>query len=163
MRLLLFTIDEHRYGVPAESVGEIVRAVAVTPLPNAPAVIEGVIDLRGAIVPVFDLRRRFGLSRREVDPADHFVIVRAPPRTAVLHVDRVLELADVDDDAIQTLAGQVQSADHVTGVAALADGLAVIHDVSSFLSAAESESLDAALDAASDAASDPVLVASRGP
>jgi len=159
MRLLLFTIDEYRYGVPAEVVGEIVRAVAVTPLPNAPAVVEGVIDLRGAIVPVFDLRQRFGLPRRDVDPADHFIIVRAPTRTgrrtAALHVDRVLELADVEDNAIQTLAGQVQSADHVAGVAALADGLAVIHDVATFLSAAESESLQAALDAA--------LVASRGP
>jgi purine-binding chemotaxis protein CheW len=145
VRLLLFMIDDHRYGITAQAVAEIVRAVAVTPLPNAPAVITGVIDVRGTVIPVFDLRRRFGLLARDVELADHFIIVRASRRMAVLHVDRVLELVDVDDAAISTLADQLQSPAHVAGVAALDDGLAVIHDVDTFLSRAEEESLAAAL------------------
>jgi purine-binding chemotaxis protein CheW len=148
MRILLFTIDDQRYGVPAEAIIEIVRAVAITLLPNAPAVIEGMIDLRGSVVPVFDLRRRFRLPPRALSPDDHFVIVRAGARTAALHVDHALDIVDVDDAAIGALTGQVQRADYVAGVAALADGLAVIHDVDTFLSSAESESLDAALAAA---------------
>jgi purine-binding chemotaxis protein CheW len=147
VRLLLFTIDENRYGIVADAVVEIVRAVAITPLPNVPAVIAGVIDVRGAVMPVFDVRRRFGLVAREVELSDHFVIVRAKRRSAVLHVDRVLDLADVDDDALSSLAGQVPSSPYVAGVVTLPDGLAVIHDVDTFLSRAEEESLDAALSA----------------
>jgi purine-binding chemotaxis protein CheW len=147
VRLLLFTIDENRYGIVADAVVEIVRAVAITPLPNAPAVIAGVIDVRGVVMPVFDVRRRFGLAAREVELSDHFVVVRAKRRSAVLHVDRVLDLADVDDDALSSLAGQVPSSPYVAGVVTLADGLAVIHDVDTFLSRAEEESLDAALSA----------------
>lgn len=156
MRLLLFTLDEQRYAVPAESVTEIVRAVAVTPLPNAPGVVEGMIDFRGVVVPVFDLRMRFRLARRAVEPADHFIIVRAASRAAsrmaALHVDRVLDLAEVNDVATDALRGQVHSAAHVAGVATLADGLAIIHDVDTFLSQAEADSLDAAMDAAMDTA-----------
>jgi purine-binding chemotaxis protein CheW len=145
MRLLLFTIDDGRYALRAEVVAEIVRAVSVTPLPNAPSVIEGIIDVRGRVVPVFDLRKRFGLPSRELDVADQFVIARAATRLAALHVDRALDLADVDDAAVTSLAAEVPSAQHITGVATMPDGLALIHDVDAFLSAAESASLDAAM------------------
>jgi purine-binding chemotaxis protein CheW len=145
MRFLLFTLDEGRYAVSGDAVAEIVRAVAVTRLPNAPAVVEGVIDLRGLVIPVFDLRRRFNLPSRAIELADHFIIVRTTRRMAVLHVDRVLDFADIDDHAVTELDGPVHAASHVAGVATLADGLAVIHDVETFLSRAEEESLDAAL------------------
>lgn len=145
MRLLLFLIDETRYAIRADAVVEIVRAVAVTPLPNAPAVVEGIIDVRGSIVPVFDLRRRFHLPLRELSPTDHFVIVRASTRQAAMHVDRVLDLENVDESSVSRVTDRVLRADYVAGVATTADGLAVIHDVDEFLSAAEAESLDAAL------------------
>jgi len=124
---------------------EIVRAVAISPLPNAPPVIEGLIDVRGRVVPVFNLRRRFGLPSREIDVADHFILARASRRVAALHVDRALELADVDEAGVAWLADAVPTATQVAGVATMPDGLALIHDVDAFLSAAEVESLDAAM------------------
>jgi purine-binding chemotaxis protein CheW len=152
MRFLLFLIDDARYAVRADAVAEIVRAVAVNPLPNAPAVIEGLIDVRGELAPVFDLRRRFGSTSRPVDIADHFILVRATNRLAALHVDRVLDLADVPDADVSRVADYVSQADHVAGVATLPDGLALIHDVDAFLSAAEADSLDAAIAAAASTA-----------
>lgn len=146
MRLLLFVIDDVQYAVRSDVVAEIIRAVAVTPLPNAPDVIEGIIDVRGRIVPVFDLRLRFGRRSRPVIPADHFILVRATTRLAALHVDRVLDLIDVDDTSVDPLGSQVSAASQVTGVALLPDGMALIHDVDAFLSAAEAVSLDAALE-----------------
>ena len=145
MQLLLFSLDGERIAVPVDVVVESVRAVAVTPLPKAPGVVEGVIDLRGAVVPVFDMRLRFRRASRAVSPADHFVIVHAGARLAALHVDQVLDLIEVDDAAVATLDGRVR-AEHVAGVATLADGLALIHDVATFLTRAEAETLDAALD-----------------
>jgi purine-binding chemotaxis protein CheW len=145
MRFLLFYIEANRYAVSAEVVGEIVRAVAVTPLPGAPSVVDGVIDVRGTIVPVFSLRRRFGLPDRAVAPRDQFIIVRTASRSAALHVDRAEELIDIDRRAIADPSRQLAGAPLVAGVALLEDGLALIHDVDTFLSRAEADALAAAL------------------
>ncbi|MEO6878341.1 MAG: chemotaxis protein CheW [Gemmatimonadaceae bacterium] len=145
MRLLGFSLDGHRYGITADTVTEIIRAVAITPLPGSPAVIEGIIDVRGAIVPVFNLRARFALPHKPLEPSDQFVLTRTSARVAALHVDQVADLVDVDDGAVSDPARQVPASPHIAGVATLADGLVLIHDVETFLSHAESETLDAAL------------------
>jgi purine-binding chemotaxis protein CheW len=145
MRFLLFYIETSRYAVPAESVGEIVRAVAVTALPGAPSVVDGVIDVRGTVMPVFSLRRRFGLHDRAVEPNDQFIIVRTPSRSAALHVDRAEDLIDIDRRAIADPSRQMAGAPMVGGVALLDDGLALIYDVETFLSRAESDALDSAM------------------
>lgn len=145
MRLLLFTIDDRRFGIGAANVSEIVRAVAITPLPGAPTVIEGVIDVRGEIVPVFDLRRRFGLPARDIATTDQFVLTRSGRRTAALHVDRASDLVDVDAGRITPTAVATTAHPAIAGVATLPDGLALISDVDAFLSQAEAETLDAAL------------------
>lgn len=147
MQFLLFTIDSASYGIAADAVGEMVRAVAVAPLPGAPAAVTGIIDVRGAVVPVFDMRVRLGAPRRAVSPEDHFILVRSTGRTVALHVDTVVELVEIDPNAIATASAELPSAPHIAGVALLPDGLALIHDVDSFLSAAESETLATALTA----------------
>lgn len=144
--VLVFGIDEARYGVAAAHVVEVVRAVAVTPLPGSPAVVEGVIDFRGRLVPVFDLRRRFGHPPRGERLEDHFVIVRAAQRLAALRADRTEQLVQIDPAAIEDPRRHVATAaEQVTGVARLPDGLLLIQDPERFLSAAEREVLDAAL------------------
>src|SRR5471030_1523511 len=100
MRLLSFNLDDHRYGVAAGAVAEIIRAVAITPLPGSPSVVEGIIDVRGAIVPVFDLRARFSLPAKPLETSDRFIIARTALRVAALHVDHVFDLVDVDDHAL---------------------------------------------------------------
>lgn len=154
MQLLCFSIDDHRYGITSDAVVEIVRAVAITPLPGSTSVIAGVIDVRGTIVPVFDLRARFGLPARELSPADCFILARTPSRVAALHVDLVQDLVDVDDrsasaDAEHVFTTQVPTAQHIVGAATLADGMVLIHDVAAFLSSTEAESLESALEARS--------------
>lgn len=155
MRFLLFTIDSTRYAIAADAVAEMVRAVAVTALPGAPAVIEGIIDVRGSVVPVFDMRVRFGAPRRRVTPEDHFVLVRATGRTVALHVDTVLDLVDIDTNAIAGAGAQLPSTQYIAGVALMPDGLALIHDVDTFLSSAERETLEVALDEAVSTAHTP--------
>jgi purine-binding chemotaxis protein CheW len=145
MRYLLFTVDSARYAIAADSVLEMVRAVAVTTLPGAPVAVAGIINVRGSVVPVFDMRMRFGAPQRRVVPEDHFVLVQATGRSVALHVDTILDLEDIDANAITSATATLPSTKYVAGVAPMADGLVLIHDVDTFLSGAEAETLDTAL------------------
>jgi purine-binding chemotaxis protein CheW len=64
LQVLVFEVAGRRYGLPADDVQELLRAVSIVPLPRAPAVVEGVINLRGKVVPVLDVRGRFRLPAR---------------------------------------------------------------------------------------------------
>lgn len=143
--VLVFEVAGQRYGLPTDDVRELVRAVAITPLPGAPAVIEGVVDVRGLVLPVLDVRARFRLPARALDPSDHFIVASAGPRGVILRVDRATHLALVDEDSVQAPETLGPSTAYVAGVARLEDGLVLIHDLTTFLSAAESASLDEAL------------------
>jgi purine-binding chemotaxis protein CheW len=119
--------------------------VSITPLPNAPAAIEGVVNVRGRVLPVLDVRARFRLPAKPLDPSDHFIVAAAGPRGVILRVDRAVHLTLVDDDAIAQPDTLGPSATYVAGVAKIDGGLVLIHDLATFLSAAEGASLDEAL------------------
>lgn len=92
--LLVFELEGRRFGLPAEAVDELVHAVAQTPLPGeAGGDFEGVVDVRGGIVPVMDIRRRLGMGAKAVAPSDHLIIARAGGRRVAVRVDRTLELS----------------------------------------------------------------------
>jgi purine-binding chemotaxis protein CheW len=144
-QILVFQVQEQRFGLPAVDVQELQRAVTIVPLPKAPAVVEGLIDVRGTLVPVFDIRGRFRFPAKEVGPLDHLVIAHAKGRLVALRVDRVLDLVAVDDREIENPRDLVPGADYVAGVARLEGGLFLIHDLATFLSEAEATDLDAAI------------------
>jgi purine-binding chemotaxis protein CheW len=150
--LLVFLIDEQRFALWADDVRELLRAVAVVPLPQAPPIIEGVIDLRGRVVPVLDLRRRFGLAPKEVEPSDHLIVADVPTdgawRRVAIRADRALELTRLAFDRLELASALTSHAGYVAGVARLPDGLAIIHDLRTFLSAAEATCLDRAMETA---------------
>ena len=143
--VLVFEVADQTYGLPTVDVREIVRAVTITPLPNAPAVIEGVVNVRGQVLPVLDIRARFRLPSRSLDPSDHLIVASAGPRGVILRVDRATHLAQIDEASIQPAETLGANATYVAGVAKLDDGLLLIHDLTSFFSAAEAFSLDQAL------------------
>jgi purine-binding chemotaxis protein CheW len=143
--VLVFEVEGQRYGLPTADVRELVRAVTITPLPNAPAVIEGVVNVRGRVLPVLDMRARFRLPTRPLDPSDHFIVASAGPRGVILHVDGATHLALLDEASVQPSESLGPSATYVAGVAKLEDGMVLIHDLATFLSAAEAASLDEAL------------------
>lgn len=147
MRVVSFRVADVRGGVDATAVREIARMVDVTPLPGAPAPVEGVIVVRGALVPVLDLRARLALPPRAAAPTDYLVVVAAAAATVALRVDDVDDVRDVPDDAIERAHGMVAAAATVAGVARLDDGLLVVHDVDAFLSQAEADAIARALHA----------------
>src|SRR5437588_10594891 len=94
--ILVFEVDGRRYGLPASEVQELLRAVAIVPLPLAGPAVEGVVNLRGRVVPVFDLRVRLGLPARAVAPSDHLIVAQSGGRLVALRVDRALDLVQLD-------------------------------------------------------------------
>jgi purine-binding chemotaxis protein CheW len=143
--LLVFSVGEVRYALLAEAVREVVRAVAITPLPDAPRIVEGVIDLRGTVTPVLDLRRRLGARTVPASIDEHFIVAEAGSRPVVFRADPGTELAAAPDDAVEQIDALVRGTGQVTGVVRLSTGVVLLYDLAAFLSAAESEALDHAL------------------
>lgn len=145
LEVLVFEVGGQQYGLPASDVQELQRAATLTPLPRAPAVVEGVVNLRGRVIPVLDIRSRFGLPARPMERTDHFVVARAGERVVALRVDRAIDLVRVDAADVEDARGSVPGVDYVTWVAKLPHSLVLIHDLRTFLSRAEAAELDEAL------------------
>lgn len=145
LSVLTFELAGERCALAAEDVREVVRAALPAHLPKAPDVVVGVLDLRGELVPLLDIRRRFGLPSRPLAPEDHIVIVRVGHRVVAFAVERALDLTRVAHADIQAAADVASGLEHVAGIARLEDGLLVIYDLRAFLSADEALMLDHAL------------------
>jgi purine-binding chemotaxis protein CheW len=149
LEVLIFELGGQRYGLPSAVVRELVRAVTIVSLPKAPAIVEGVIDVRGSVIPVLDIRERFGLPPKPLEHTDHFVVARAgASRLVAIRADRALDLVRLDAAQIEDVTASVRGVEHVAGVAKLPDGLVIIHDLETFLSSAEAAALAAAMTAA---------------
>ncbi len=133
------------FGLPAEHVVEIIRAVAISPLPGSPEVISGVINVRGKTVVVIDPAVRFGKPETPIKPDDNLVLVTTPERTIAVRVDIAEDLIEVDDDILTAGKSASPTVDKIAGVAAMPEGALVIYDTSAFLSQAESEAIERAL------------------
>ena len=90
-----FRLGGQRYALPLEQVERALRMVAVTPVPEALPWVPGVINLHGRVMPVVDLRQRFGRPSREPHPDDRLLVVQGPRRTAALMVDSATEVLEV--------------------------------------------------------------------
>lgn len=144
---LLFELAGARMALLAGIVVEVVRAVEIEPLPQAPPVVSGVINIRGSLTPVIDLRRRLGFAARPLSPEDHFIVADCGTRRVALHVDRALDLLSIRELPMDPLGPEATSP-YVSGAVALEDGVLVIYDLSLFLSDAEAATLALALRAA---------------
>ena len=131
--------------MPAGLLREITRTVAVAPLPRAPPIVEGVINVRGTLVPVLDIRLRFGMSPHPPTLDQHLIIANSGARLVALRVDRALELVEVEESAIESAASLTPGAEYVTGIVRLSDGVLVIHDLERFLSLDEAREVDGAV------------------
>jgi purine-binding chemotaxis protein CheW len=144
-QLVVFRLDAQSYAVPLSAVERIVRAVEVTPLPQAPAIVLGVIDVEGRILPVLNLRRRFGLPDQDIRPTDQFLIAQTAQRAVVLVIGEAQDVIERSAAEIVGPARIVPGLEQIQGVIKLEDGLALIHDLEKFLSLDEARSLDEAM------------------
>lgn len=138
-------VAAQRIALPLLAVREVLRAVEITPLPEAPPVIEGVVDVRGVVVPVVDVRARLGLPRKPLHLEDRLVVVEAGGRPLALWVDTVHWMLEVSGTTVESTRDLAPEAFFVAGLTCLPDGLVLIFDLERFLSTMETLDLAHAL------------------
>lgn len=144
-QLIVLELDGRRYALDLRAIDRVVRAVAVTALPGAPSSVAGVIDVQGEVIPLYDLRQRFGLPDRPLRLSDQMVVARTARRRVALWVDEVSDIATCPASDVLAAEALVPGVTYVQGVVRLPDGLVLIHDLDRFLSQDEANALDAAL------------------
>ena len=118
-QFISFAIDDDQYGVDIMAVREIKGWIGITHLPKQPEYVRGVLNLRGAIVPIVDLRCRFGQGLTETTPLHIMIVVQIDGRQVGLIGDRVLDIVSVNSADIQPVPRTVQGAstDFLSGLA----------------------------------------------
>ena len=143
--LVTFALDGQSYALRLPAVERAIRMVEITPLPQAPDIVIGIINIQGRIIPVLDMRKRFGLPERRAGVGDQLLVARTSRRTVALVVDEVHGVTGSPADGEIVPAEIVPGLDYVAGVVKLDDGLLFIHDLDGFLSLDEEEALAAAM------------------
>lgn len=123
------------------------RAVAIEPLPGAPGIVEGVVNLRGHILPVVDVRRRLGMPAVELSPDQFLVALDLADRAIVVRVDDIDDVVELEAGSLENPSSISPVLERLAGVASTAEGAVVVYDVAAFLTAAEAEALDEAVSA----------------
>jgi purine-binding chemotaxis protein CheW len=143
--LVVFLLDDRRYALALDRVQRCLRVVAVTPLPEAPAIVLGIIDLGGVVIPVIDTRSRFHHPPREIHLSDHLLIATTGKRTVALLVDETKGVIEASPENHAPAEGILPRLEFVEGAVKLADGLILIHDLARLLSLDEETAIDRAL------------------
>lgn len=146
IRLVLLTVDGQTYALHLEAVDRVLHMAEVTPLPGAPHVVEGVINIQGEVVPIVSIRRRLSLAERSVGAGDCLVVARARARRLAIIAETVVGVVEHPVDAVVSAGDLAQGIQHIEGVLKTSDGLVLIHDLDRFFSAEEEQSLDLALE-----------------
>lgn len=147
LQLVTFSIGSEEFGVDILKVIEIIRTMEITKVPKAPAFVEGVINLRGLVIPIIDLRRRFGLAEKAGDSDTRIIVIEINGMSVGFVVDSVSEvlriLANTVEPAPPVVAGV--DSDYISGVGKLEDRLLILLDLDKLLSADDLESLGASV------------------
>ena len=144
-QLVVFTLDAQHYALPLTRVQRVVRMVEVTPLPQAPEIVLGVIDLQGTILPVMSMRKRFGLSEPETSLSDQLIVADTATRSVALVVTSVAGVVERRAEEVTETEMIVPGAQYVEGMTRLEDGILFIHDLDRFLSKKEEQQLEGVL------------------
>jgi len=147
-KIVVFSLDAQSYGLPLSAVDRVVGMVEITPLPKAPDIVLGVVNVLGQVIPVLNLRRRFGLPERDIALADQLVIARTARRPVALAADAVAGVLEYSAQQAVGARDIVPGIEYVEGVVKLADGLVLIHDLDKFLSLEEETALNRAIESA---------------
>lgn len=147
-QLLVFNVDGEEFGVDVLLVQEIIRYLKPTKIPNAPKAVRGVINFRGEVIPVLDIRERFDLPVREYDEFTVIVVVEHHGKTLgmiVDHVSDIISLATKDTQLTPEFSDDEKTA-YLRGMGKLGERLILLLDIEKIMDFQERFKLDAVLE-----------------
>lgn len=150
---VLFHIDKELYGIDIRYVRGIEKYVDVTPVPNVPDYIEGMINLRGEIIPILNLRRKFGMEKVRPTEETSLIVSNSRGMPIAFEVDRVAEILTLEDDKAHEVPMMIRS-DKTNYAGIIADtgrGLAVILDIDGVFTKDERTAFEKTLEASQEA------------
>ncbi|MBS4024699.1 MAG: chemotaxis protein CheW [Clostridia bacterium] len=132
------------FGVPITQVQEINRLTTPTKIPNVPGFVEGVINLRGKVIPIIDLKKRFNIPTGTYGDDTRIIVVEISGQTVGVIVDAVSEVLRLAEEAIEPPPGFIAgiAADYLTGVGKLGDRLLILLDLNKIFTIAEKKELE---------------------
>lgn len=139
LQIVTFRVGEEEFSVSILKVQEIIRMSEITKVPRSPDFVEGVINLRGKVIPVIDLRKRFGLPTAERDNDTRTIVVDCEGKVVGLIVDSVTEVLRLSKNTVEPppdIVGGVDS-EYISGVGKLEDRLVILLDIDKVLSVGE--------------------------
>ncbi len=144
LQLVSFMIGDEEYGVDILLVQEIIRMLQVTKVPNAPDYVDGVINLRGRIIPVIDLRCKLGIERKEHDKNTRIVVVEVSGKTVGFIVDAVTEVLRIPESITEAPPEIVTgvNSEYIKAVGKLEDRLLILIDIEKILTTSEHQQLE---------------------
>lgn len=142
-QLVVFDLARESYGVNIGKVSEIIRMQEITKVPRTPEYVEGVINLRGKIIPVIDLRKMFGLVVGEQNKENRTVVVDIGGQNIGIIVDAVTEVLRIASDSVEPPSSVIVTAgsDYLLGIAKLEDKMIILLDLDKVLSHEQSTEL----------------------
>lgn len=143
LQLVTFSIGEEEFGVEILKVQEIIRMLEITRVPKAPDFVEGVINLRGKVIPVIDLRLRFGLQAKDHDKKTRIIVIEINHMIVGFVVDSVSEVLRIPAGTIEPPPPVISGLDseYISGVGKLDDRLLIMLDLNRLLSREEKSAL----------------------
>jgi purine-binding chemotaxis protein CheW len=143
LQLVTFSIGEEEFGVDILKVQEIIRTMEITKVPRAQDFVEGVINLRGKVIPIIDLRRRFGLDSKEHDKHTRIIVIEINNMIVGFVVDSVSEVLRIPAGTVEPPPPVVAGleSEYISGVGKLQDRLLILLDLDKLLSNEDMEAL----------------------
>lgn len=142
-RYLTFRVGDEEYGIEILHVIEIVGVQEITWVPNVPSFVRGVINLRGHVIPVIDVRERFSMPSRNYDARTCVIVVRIDDVTVGMVVDTVNEVREIPESSISAppQVGGVQALDFIKSMGRVGDNVLILLDVRKLIGREELESI----------------------
>ncbi len=144
-KLLIFSLDGKRYAIHLQAVERVVPAVEITPLPEGPDIVSGVINVHGQVIPILNIRRKFRLHERAIDLDDNIVIVKGLKWTVAFVVDSVEGVIERRQEEIIPAESILPDMEYTEGVIKIHDDIVFLHDIDKALLFDEKDSLEAVL------------------
>ena len=149
-QLVVFDLNEEAYGVDIGAVREIIRMQEITRVPRAPDFIEGVINLRGKVIPVVDLRTRFEMPKGKRDTDNRIVVVDVSGQDIGMVVDAVTEVSRVASSSIEPPSSVITTEDsgYLTGIVKTDEKLIILLEIAKVITSRETIDLSSVRQAA---------------